>query len=136
VAAEVPWAVQVKRRGDSVRAEGPQAVREFVGALVVSGHRSGLYVTTAPRFSTAARTTALQGAASLAIDEITLLDRSGLAETLELRRVDDAWAQSAPRLTERLGAHDPVRRITAVSVVDGSMTVLGSNTNATDDGHT
>jgi hypothetical protein len=36
VAAEVPWAVQVKRRGDSVRAEGPQAVRWCTGGVGTS----------------------------------------------------------------------------------------------------
>jgi|GEM_PF-358801 hypothetical protein len=51
VEAEDPIAIQVKRRSRNA-SESVAAVRDFLGALVVNHVRRGIFVTTAPRFST------------------------------------------------------------------------------------
>jgi len=49
--AEVPFIVQVKRRGNTAIAESVATVRELLGAMIENGVYSGHIVTTAQRFS-------------------------------------------------------------------------------------
>jgi restriction system protein len=54
VESDEPILVQVKRRGAEKKSEGVAAVRELLGVMVIQRTASGIFVTTAPRFSSAA----------------------------------------------------------------------------------
>lgn len=116
VDADRPWAIQVKRRGPTVGHESVAPVREFVGALITAGHRRGMFVTTAPHFTQAARTTSEKAAASLAIDRVELLDGGALASIMDLHPVPDAWELGAPSLSQPRGDYSPSRRLYAFDI--------------------
>ena len=120
VNTDEPWAVQVKRRGPTVRTESVRPVREFIGALVVSGHRNGLFVTTAPCFSRPAVATAEQVNDSLSIDRVELLDFAALTSIMELHPAPDAWEIGAPSVDQPVGDYSPHRRIFTFEVTTGT----------------
>jgi hypothetical protein len=68
------YAIQVKRRSSSTKAESVKTIREFIGAMILAGEVRGIALTTAPHFSHAA----LKAAASIAdvstIEQIDLVD--------------------------------------------------------------
>lgn len=53
--ADDPIAVQVKRRQSASSAEGVAPIRELLGAALLGRYKHALFVTTAPRFSPAAK---------------------------------------------------------------------------------
>lgn len=75
-------AVQVKRRLKRDM-EGVQEVRNFIGAMVLSGERRGTFVTTASRFSRVARKLPASPNLSRAKLNLELLDGEQLLELLE-----------------------------------------------------
>lgn len=100
VAADFPWAIQVKRRGRQVTHEGVAAVREFIGALVIAGRRWGMFVSTAPRFSAAAQLAAENAMDRGAIDQVQLIDGPALSSIMNLHAVPEPWRRAGPKLSE------------------------------------
>lgn len=91
LASDCPVAIQVRRRTDSNHTEGVSGIREFLGAALLAGHRDLIYVTTAARFSAAAK-----GAAHLAVKKelvasFELLSRRDLLSLLASRPGEDNW---------------------------------------------
>lgn len=72
---EVPMAVQVKRREKPGSVEQVKLVREFLGALLLSGFRQGSIITTASRFSRGAKEAACLASQEKIVDEFDLIDR-------------------------------------------------------------
>jgi hypothetical protein len=88
-----PVIVQVKRRTDPNRVEGPKVVRELNGVLLREGVYRGIVITTAQRFSRAAfdeTTIKMPTPKPVTID---LISYEGVAELLNTRRsrFDRAW---------------------------------------------
>lgn len=98
------YVVQVKRRSSFSKSEGVQAIREFVGAMVLNGTLRGLFVTTAPRYSLKAigiPQTALERGA---VQYLELVDSRRLVDVLRLTTANTkpAWMQSGTRSGELL----------------------------------
>jgi hypothetical protein len=68
------YAVQVKRRSRATSTEPVSTIREFVGAMIISGEPRGIIVTTAQRFSAAALQTSARAIEHPSIEEIVLVD--------------------------------------------------------------
>jgi hypothetical protein len=55
IRGETQYLVQVKRRSQPRATEGVQVIRELAGVLLISGHSKGIVVSTAEKFSNAAK---------------------------------------------------------------------------------
>jgi hypothetical protein len=66
--------VQVKRRTDSGKVEGVSIIREFRGAMVLTGASEGMFVTTAQRFTKGAQDASLPAPGHLVQQKIHLMD--------------------------------------------------------------
>lgn len=96
--ADVPRAVQVKRRSRD-RAESVHFVREFLGALLLGGHKSGVFVSTAPRFSPPAEATARLAESLGLVRRFDLVDKNEFAAMVGLSAPNEApWRHAAPVL--------------------------------------
>jgi hypothetical protein len=94
--ADEPLAVQVKRRQRD-RTVGVALVREFIGALLLEGHMRGLVVTTASRFSRAARSAASRAVERSLLDQIELVDGDALQHICSMHPPEqDPWRVHAP----------------------------------------
>src|SRR5262249_39452764 len=78
--------VQVKRRGRGGKVEGVAVVREMRGAMVLKNHSDGMIVTTADRFSVAARDAAEPKPGHLVPQNINLVDCRRLLDIMGLVR--------------------------------------------------
>lgn len=87
---EKRWAIQVKRRAESVT-EGVAAVREFIGAMVVNGVLAGIFCSTAECFSPAAR---------LAANSPFAKDHGFLLELVDYHRLMEMFSLSATNVSE------------------------------------
>lgn len=88
-----PIAVQVKHRRSDGRAEGVAVVRELRGAMVLKGLERGIVVTTADRFSTAAKEAASSSPSHSTPQAIDLINARQL---LDILRVVAVEAQEGP----------------------------------------
>ncbi|MEO8527778.1 MAG: restriction endonuclease [Pseudolysinimonas sp.] len=92
-----PRAIQVKRRSREV-AEAVSFVREFVGAMLLGGHISGMFVTTAPRFSAAAESTAALAVSKSLVSRIDLVDADSLLSFIRATPPTPSWQDITPTL--------------------------------------
>ncbi len=74
------YAIQVKRRLSLKTAEPVRSIREFIGAMVLSGIPRGIFVTSAPRFSKAAIAAGEKAIDKGAAEYIELADASRLID--------------------------------------------------------
>jgi Restriction endonuclease len=115
--AEGPIAVQVKHRRSDRRAESVGVVRELRGAMVLRGLSRGMVVTTATRFSHAARDAARAASDHSVQQTIDLVDARRLLDTLSvivgagqgddvepLFMIDEHWPSSGPQCDETVVA--------------------------------
>jgi restriction system protein len=77
IRGDVESAIQVKRRANITKSEPVSSIREFLGAMLLGGHRRGIFVSTAAKFSPPA------------IDAATKATTSGIVEFIELRNAED-----------------------------------------------
>ena len=97
-----PVAVQVKRRSTK-KAESVQVVREFIGALLLAEQGSGMIVTTAPRFSSAALEAGRRATRIGIVSQIDLIDYDRLVAMMRATAKDaDAWEELAPAPSSEL----------------------------------
>jgi hypothetical protein len=94
VDCDSPFAVQVKRRSRLIT-ESVAPVREFLGALVARGFRTGLFVTLADRFSRSAKSDAAAAAGNGY--KLDLIDFPALRAIFDLH-----WRRDAHPQGERL----------------------------------
>lgn len=88
IQGDAKFAIQLKRRAENIT-EGIKPIREFIGAMVVQGAVSGIYCTTADRFSNAATDAARS----------QHLDRRGIRlELVDYKRLTQIFGVSAGRL--------------------------------------
>lgn len=78
-----PALVQVKQRVSSETTEPVASIREFIGAMALSGHGMGFFVSTARRFSRYAKEAAVE-AEEFIVDKLELVDASKLVDILKL----------------------------------------------------
>jgi len=92
---EEPVIVQVKRRTDPKRVEGPKVVRELNGVLLREGVYRGIVITTAERFSRAALDETTVKMPTPQPVKIDLISYQGVVELLNTRRnrFDQPWIQ-------------------------------------------
>ncbi len=84
VQGKTTYAVQVKRRMNTKKAEGVAVVRDLLGSLVLGKLKRGIVVSTAQRFSTAA-----EHAAARTAFKISLFDYDMLMELVDLTSSPD-----------------------------------------------
>jgi restriction endonuclease Mrr len=80
--------VQIKRRAYDGAVEGVAVIREFLGAMVTEGYRSGVFVSSAPTFSRRAHNSSISNAKSAMTYRIRLLDSRTLIRMCGLLDVD------------------------------------------------
>lgn len=85
VNGDSPTLVQVKRRRNR-RSESVATVREFLGAMVLSGATSGIFLTTATDFSRQAQNAAMRAVSLNAVTRYELVNLRRLLEMLSLVR--------------------------------------------------
>ena len=78
------YVVQVKRRQSASKAESVKSVREFIGAMVISGETRGIFVSTAPAFSRQAVRDAEVVQARGAVEYLELMNGTRLLEICEI----------------------------------------------------
>lgn len=95
------FVVQTKRRAGTA-AESVAPIREFIGAMVVAGEVSGIFVTTAPHFSDSAVTTASAAVNRGAVERIDLVDSKRLIDVcrLAVQDADEHWEKVRSPLTD------------------------------------
>jgi hypothetical protein len=72
ITAEKAYAIQVKRRADPQKTEPVSSIREFLGAMILEGHRNGIFVSTAAQFSRAAELAAKRAPLTGTVDFLEL----------------------------------------------------------------
>jgi restriction system protein len=77
---DVQYAVQVKRRLDVNTAEPVNAIRDFIGAMVIGNYTKGLYVTSANKFSKPSKDAVKQAKKHSHIEFIELYNGQRLAD--------------------------------------------------------
>lgn len=97
-----PIAVQVKTRRTPNKGESVAAVRDFLGAMIIREFTSGVFVTTANRFSAESRNAARSVLSKKQVVMFELVDRNRfldmLRETSEERI--EPWREHLPKLPE------------------------------------
>jgi len=88
---KIKAAVQVKRR-ISREIESISEVRNFIGAMLVEGHRKGIFVTTAKQFSKATYSIPQKVLATAAKLELDLIDGEKLLEIMKATSPPNAIA--------------------------------------------
>jgi HJR/Mrr/RecB family endonuclease len=98
VMADKPFAVQVKHRQRVDKAEPVNAVREFIGAMLLEDMAHGIYVTTAEHFSPASQNAASKILRNGKVQEFKLIDRRSFLEMIAAtaRQVSQPWLQYIP----------------------------------------
>ena len=87
VKAQKRFVVQVKRRTHPDSTEGIAPIRELIGAMILTGHKNGIFVSTSEKFSLAAKVAAVAvPAKTKEIERIELIDCPSFAAILELTR--------------------------------------------------
>ena len=91
--ASEPQVVQVKRRANPKSREGVEALREFIGAMVLDERRKGIFVTTADRYTRGAKNAARQAQILGVVDQLDLIDVHRFIEMLRVThtKVDLPW---------------------------------------------
>lgn len=84
VNADEPVAVQVKRRECTNASEPISEIREFLGAMLLSGFRSGIFVSTALRFTHLAKVAASKSVEIGLTDRFDLVDADQFVALLKL----------------------------------------------------
>jgi restriction endonuclease Mrr len=103
------YVVQVKRRANPNSVEAVSGIREFIGAMLLSGSPNGLFVTTAPRFSASAATAAATASNRKIVDEIALIDGNRLFDVCGLTapREAEPWKRFAVDGTQPAPTPEP-----------------------------
>lgn len=85
--------VQVKRRTNLEKIEAVTGIRELLGASLLGGADSCIYVTTANRFSRMAKASAKEAVTKNIIDSFELIDYQSFIDILNLRKdnLPNAW---------------------------------------------
>jgi hypothetical protein len=83
--------VQVKRRSSSKYVEGVSVIREFLGGMVLSESKHGMFITTADHFSREADIASKKSVTIGAINKLELIDSEKLLELLRL-----VWIKKHP----------------------------------------
>lgn len=93
--ADVPVAIQVKRRRADDVAEGVSLVREFLGAMVLLGIRRGTVVSTARSFTRGAREVAQSAVEKFVVDTFELVDCRKFLDIFRLasKRANYPWEE-------------------------------------------
>jgi len=100
LAGDTPLLVQVKQRLDPQKAEPVSLIREFIGALVLAEAKSGVFVTSAARFSRASQEAARRVPGTV-IERLELVDASKLLDILKLSAGSvDPWRLYAHSLAD------------------------------------
>lgn len=81
---DTPYVVQVKRRISQQHGETVSAIREFLGATLLSGYRRGIYVTTATHFTPAAVSAAASAKSLKLVEKLHLIDQDRFLRLLRL----------------------------------------------------
>lgn len=90
---DITRAVQLKRRSKSV-SEGVSPVREFLGAMIENETPTGIFISTADRFTKGARDLASSPSLHRQGINICLMDAHGLQELFDRRELKDKpWKQ-------------------------------------------
>jgi HJR/Mrr/RecB family endonuclease len=82
IQSDKTFAIQVKRRASRSTAEPVSSIREFLGALILTQQRNGVFVTSAPRFSGPAKSAAKIAVELGSVDFLQLTDSSGVLNML------------------------------------------------------
>jgi restriction system protein len=88
VDADRRYVIQVKRRQSSTAAESVSGIREFLGAMVLRGEMKGLFVSTAPHFSSDAVAAAAGAKEKGLVEYIDLITPRRLLDMCGLVSVD------------------------------------------------
>jgi len=83
--------VQVKRRASSKAVEGVSVIRDFLGAMVLSESKCGMFITTADHFSRESIKASQKAVKLGAVTKLELVDSSKLSELLQL-----VWLEKYP----------------------------------------
>jgi restriction system protein len=97
--SDKPAMVQVKRRVKPDSVEAVSSVREFLGAVLLSGSRRGIFVTTANHFSSSSVDAASQAVTMNLVQEFELYDLDRFLRALNLvsHKVQHHWQQFLPK---------------------------------------
>lgn len=82
--SDKPYVVQVKRRINQRSGETVSAIREFLGATLLYGHRRGIYVTTATHYTRSAVEAAAKAKSVGLIEKLHLVDQDVFLRLLRL----------------------------------------------------
>ena len=104
----VPHIISVKRRGPEREAEEVATIRDLLGVLVLEGCRHGIVVSSADRFSPAAREATRMAAIPKSLTplgfEIDLVDEGRLDRMLDPVLPDRPWLKPLKESNPRVGA--------------------------------
>lgn len=97
--SDKPAMIQVKRRTKPNSVEAVSLVREFLGAVLLSGSRRGIFVTTANHFSLPSVEAASQAITMNLVQEFELYDLDRFLSVLNLvdDKVPQRWKQFLPK---------------------------------------
>lgn len=84
VQSNKPVVIQVKRRKSLSHVEGVSGIRELLGATLLKGSKSCIYVSTCSKFSTASKVTAEQAIDLGLVESYELYDFSRFSDALKL----------------------------------------------------
>jgi restriction system protein len=83
IQSNIPMAIQVKRRMKMGKVESVNMIREFLGAMMLKGYHNGLYVTTAERFSPAAKIAVSNAIDNKLVSKYQLIDKPRFLDILK-----------------------------------------------------
>lgn len=93
------YVIQVKRRESPNRAESVSGIREFLGAMLLRGDMKGVFVSTAPKFSSHAISAASKAKEKKLVEFINLIDSTKLIDVCKLtsKNIKEPWANFAAK---------------------------------------
>ncbi len=100
VQSDTPVAIQVRRRESPAHTEPVSAVREFLGAVLLSGSDAGIYVTTADHFSRPAIDAVGTALAKKLVRRFELCDKDSFVSMIQTTagRLPTSWEKHLPSL--------------------------------------
>ncbi|MBI4559669.1 MAG: restriction endonuclease [Candidatus Hydrogenedentes bacterium] len=100
VIGDKPCAIQVKHRQRIDQAESVHYVTHFIGALMLKNIPNGIFVTTAERFSTAAKAAGKTILSRGLVERFELIARQPFLEMLEAtsKPLSDPWRRCIPKV--------------------------------------
>ena len=97
--SDIPVAVQVKRRLER-KTESVSAIREFLGAALLRGHRRLIYATTARSYSDEAKTAAQQAVALSLVESYELINIEAL-KAMAPSSNENVWRSALSTMEKR-----------------------------------